>query len=396
MIDLFASAPQYAAHLTPIFDALSAQGLSDRSYGSRSHHEWATARLPRPAQQRGVQAVMVASYVDYERTYPAPVVYVEHGAGQTYEADPLSAANPSYAGGPGFERVVLFVCPSEHVAERWRQAYPSIPAVAVGCAKLDPWHSAMFHVVTQPGGSSPASEPISTRSPAATSAVGRATEHLGDAASATTPSWLLAPTSEGTRAIGAADAVAVTFHWDCPLCPETLSAWRHYDRHLPLLAQWARAEGVELLGHGHPRMWRKLAERWRRLGVEPVEQFDDVLDRAGLLIFDNSSAGFEFASCDRPVVVLNAPWYRRDVDHGGRFWRWADVGVQCDEPADLIAAVERALVDAPEQRESRQRVVSEVYAACDGMAAQRAADEIAKVLDGDTIRQRQHPSLRGF
>lgn len=334
---------------------------------------------------------MVASHVDYQRTHPAPVVYVEHGAGQTYDGDPISVDHPSYAGGEGFERVILFVCPSERVADRWRSVYPNTPAVVVGCAKMDRWHRPMFHMANTTT-SLTASEPISTRSPAATSAAGRTIEHRGAAATASLRSSQAAHSSQDAHS-----TVALTFHWDCPLVPETLSAWRHYDRHLPLLVQWARSEGVELLGHGHPRLWRRIVDRWQRLEVEPVERFDDVLDRAGLLCFDNTSAGFEFASCDRPVVVLDAPWYRRDVDHGGRFWQWADVGVRTGDPSTLIESLERALTDDDEQRANRERVSAEVYCARDGLAAERAADEIARVLDdGDTIRRLARPSLRGF
>lgn len=260
---------------------------------------------------------------------PRPVVYVEHGAGQSYDGDPRSAGHGSYSGGKGLDRVVLFIGPSEHVSARWRERYPSTPAVAVGCPKLDARFSRL---------------------------------------------------SERARAYDERRVAAITFHWDCALVAESTSAWRHFDRALPGLVSWAREHDVELLGHGHPRLWRTIAPRWRALGVEPVESFDAVLDRADVLVFDNSSAGYEFASLDRPVVVLNAPWYRRDVEHGGRFWQCADVGVQCDEPHELIAAVERALLDEPTVRANRERIVSQVYSMRDGRASSRAADAICDAL----------------
>jgi hypothetical protein len=456
-LDLYASAQNYADHLTPIADALENRGVAVCRYKARSFQTWASARPPRPIALRGVQAAMVASYVDFLATAPAPVVYVEHGAGQSYDGDPISAAHESYSGGRGFERVVLFVCPSERVADRWRQAYPETPAVAVGCPKLDRWHDEMRDVELFHRYSRESTRPASYSSgydessgPGVAGAVGP--EHEGAATASTvrpntcatgesltrsplssddetrhghTPGCtcdeasspdspaqsavtsaqkctMTTTTDRSTSPGSAAHAistpiVAVTFHWDCPLVPETLSALRHYDRHLPLLVQWARSEGVDLLGHAHPRMWGRLSERWRHLGVAPTREFGTVLDQADVLVFDNTSAGFEFASCDRPVVVLNAPWYRRDVDHGGRFWRWADVGVQVDEGRDLIAAIEQALDEPSDVAENRRRIVGEVYAHTDGRAAERAADAIAKVLDdGDTIRQAGRATPRGF
>lgn len=350
MLDLYASAEHYADHLWPVWSQLTTRGLAQRAYSARSGDWWRSGVLPRPIDHRGVQPVIVGSYVDYQRTHPAPVVYVEHGAGQTYDGDTSSASHPSYSGGDGFDRVILFVCPSELVAARWRERYRA-PAVVVGSPKLDAWHD-------------------------------RAAK-------------------EGTERVGrdrSVPVVAVTFHWDCPLVPETRSAWRHYDRALPELVQWARSQQVELLGHGHPRIWRALAHRWEQLGVEPVRRFDDVLARAGCLVGDNTSALFEFASCDRPVVVLNAPWYRRDVEHGGRFWTWADVGVQCDEPGELRGAVDVALADPERVRANRGRIITDVYAHRDGQAAARAADAISEVLHhaNPIHRPRSGSTARGF
>ena len=74
-------------------------------------------------------------------------------------------------------------------------------------------------------------------------------------------------------------------------------------------------------------------------------------------------------------ALLNSPDFRRDVVHGGRFWDWSTIGYQVDRPQDLIATVERALTDPPEQQAERERVLDLVYPIRHG-AAQRAADAI--------------------
>lgn len=148
--------------------------------------------------------------------------------------------------------------------------------------------------------------------------------------------------------------VAISFHWDCQVVPETRSALRWYR---PALA--ALAGAVPLIGHAHPRHMAQVARLYERLGIEPVASFHEVCERADIYAVDNSSTLYEFAALDRPVVVLNAPWYRRDVHHGMRFWDHADIGVQVDDPAGLVGAVLSSDVDPCAAR--RRAVVNEVY-----------------------------------
>ena len=61
------------------------------------------------------------------------VVLVEHGSGQQYG----QGGRMGYSGSPGLSNAAGYVCPSEAVADRWRATYPEVPAIAVGCAKLD-------------------------------------------------------------------------------------------------------------------------------------------------------------------------------------------------------------------------------------------------------------------
>lgn len=148
--------------------------------------------------------------------------------------------------------------------------------------------------------------------------------------------------------------VAISFHWDCQIVPETRSALRWYR---PALARLAAA--VPLIGHAHPRHMGQVARLYDRLGIEPVASFDEVCERADVYAVDNSSTLYEFAALDRPVVVLNAPWYRRDVHHGMRFWEHADMGVQVDDPRDLVDGVTSSYADPCAAR--RSAVIDEVF-----------------------------------
>lgn len=200
-----------------------------------------------------------------------------------------------------------------------------------------------------------------------------------------------------------AAVVALTFHWHCSLVPEMDWAFRHYDAALPALVAAAEVRGWELLGHGHPRAYGALVRRWKALGIEAVPSFADILDRASVLCGDNTSALPEFASVGKPVVWLSAPWYRRDVDHGSRFWTWPAGQVCVDEPEDLVSGIERALADPPEVQAAREAMVRSVYAFTDGHAAERAAAAIVERL-GQPVgtsgkprlaQERQAPVLPG-
>jgi len=88
---------------------------------------------------------------------------------------------------------------------------------------------------------------------------------------------------------------------------------------------------------------------------------------------------FEAAAVGLPVVVLNAPWYRRDVSHGLRFWAWSDIGPQVDDPADLEQAV---WSDAfhPAYRVRRGQMTRAVFGDLDGQASARAVAALRRLL----------------
>ncbi|MFW6249190.1 MAG: CDP-glycerol glycerophosphotransferase family protein, partial [Bacteroidota bacterium] len=212
---------------------------------------------------------------------------------------------------------VLDILPNEHMAQVFKKRYPFTQKHAVGSPKLDRWHTDF----KKPENKKP--------------------------------------------------VVAISFHFDRQTVPETRTSWPHFKNTLPLLA---RQDTWKILGHGHPRMIDTLIPHYEKLGIEIVKDFDEVMHRADLYICDHMATLYEFASTNRPVVVLNAPWYRRDVEHGLRFWEHADVGINCDYPELLFESIELALADPPEQQAKRRKAVNAVYAYTDGHSSQRAAE----------------------
>lgn len=331
-IDVLASFPHYADHLAPIWRALPDQLRGRWFAGSRESWRHAAAldlrpegrlvRSPRP-EWRGDAAVLVAGWSDLKIAGRARVAFLEHGSGQTYAE--VGDFAKFYSGGTKRERVGLFLCPNETVAAANRAAYPDATVAVVGCPHL-----------------------------AVLDAARRATER-------TDP-----PT------------VAVTFHHDSPTpVPEAGTAWFDYAERMADVV--ASVPEVRWLGHAHPRMWRKIAPWWEAMGVEVERSWPAVAARADLLAFDNTSAGFEAAALGIPVVVLNARAWRRDVDHGLRFWTYADVGLQVDDPAQLACAIRETLLLDP-QRDRRAEVARAVYPVAADVAPMVAAEAVERWL----------------
>lgn len=217
--------------------------------------------------------------------------------------------NPAYPGGVDNDAVGLFLTPNEHSATRWRTRYPDAAVEVVGTPRLDDLPA---------------------------------------------------------RVPGPGPVIAFGFHWNAYHHPESRSAFAWYQSIIPTIAQ-----RYAVLGHGHPRA-SFLPPFYAKHGIEHVASFDDVCRRADVYVADNTSSLFEFASTGRPVVVLNAPWYRRDVSHGLRFWDAASVGPNVSDPAELPDAIEAALAS---DARARDDALAHVYAYRSG-AARRAADAI--------------------
>ena len=307
-IDALASWPHYRDHVTAVWNEIYPLR---RGIFASDVRELAGRDNP----------IIVAGYRDMLAVKPRPVIFIEHGTGQTYGGN-----TPAHPGGRNRQNVRLFICPSERVAERNRARYPDTPAIVVGAPTMDFWHR--YPPKPEPG------------------------------------------------------LVAVTFHWNALTAPESRTAFPFF---MDALAELSGERTV--IGHAHPRIEKTVRRFYERSGITWVP-LEDIYRRAEVLVVDNSSVGWEFLSLDRPVVWLNAPWYRKNVEYGLRFWEFADSGVQVDDPADLSFAVAEALLDV--NRPRRREVVSQIYAYTDGRASARAARAIEEWHDITAL-----PTVRG-
>lgn len=186
-------------------------------------------------------------------------MYLSHGVDQTYSEHPT---HPAYSGGKQRDRVRLFLVPNEASAARERATYPDARVVVVGCPRLDPL----------PAEVATAHDPM---------------------------------------------VVAFAWHWDAPIVPESRWAWPQWREPMRKLAQTGE---FQVIGTGHPRLWGHFEAIYAKYGIEAVADPNEVLARADVLAFDNTSVGFEAMACGLGVVGLNASWYRRAANHGLRFW----------------------------------------------------------------------------
>jgi hypothetical protein len=334
-IDVLVGEPQFVDHTTPVYKALpeSSQGdyivrssrntpLNDDALIARASRQrvFATTEATDPTRP-----ILVTSWGDHQAARKmgrTRIARMEHGIGQSF----IDSDHQSYAGGKDAADVELFLCPNQHSADRWQNAYPNARVEIVGCPKLD---------------TLPAREP-----------------------------------EEGP-------VVALSFHWAAGLVRqgplgETQGSFHEYRT---VLSQISRKYTV--IGHGHPRAMAHLERIYRRFGIPVVKDFADVCRQADLYVCDTNSTIYEFASTGRPVVVVNGKHFRRDVNHGLRFWNAAGVGVQCDSPSELSSAIDQALVDTRKQQRAREAALDITYAYRTG-AAERAADVLKAWAGGRT------------
>ena len=247
--------------------------------------------------------VMVASIDDMRMAAKcgAYVVLMQHGAGQSY-----GTTHASYPGGEDRTGVVLELVPNQQAKARNLARHPEIPCEVVGSARVKALQALPGHSHHKP-------------------------------------------------------VVCLSFHWDAPasacVAQEARSAWTWYKDAL----EQFQSKDWALIAHAHPRMAATVRPACASLGIPFIDAFEDVVKLADVYCCDNSSTIFEFAALNRPVVLLNAPWYRKDVEHGLRFWRESSIGVQCETPAEVQSAIRRAIEDDASQQMQRHASVNRVY-----------------------------------
>ncbi len=331
-VDFFARRTHYIDHMAPVWMALD-ESLRGSFYAPNLIQEYAASKgmdvvALRPAGVNnkldvappGNGPLVTCAYADLQiavRKNPKrPQIFMQHGVGLTF-------AHTAYAGGAGMQREVsLFLDPNEHTRALIAKTFPHKAGFVVGTPKLDHWQ-------------------LQER--------GKRKEERGK------------------------PVVCISFHWDgSAIAPEAGNAFEHYRTILPELA---RCEQFALIVHGHPRNLGALGLYYQQCGIEVVWDFEEVMERADLYVNDCSSTLYEFLVTGKPVVILNAPEFRRGIYSGIRFWEYTDVGPQVEQPADLLEAVLGELANAGKRKEERERAVRELYPYL-GQSATRAAEVI--------------------
>lgn len=170
--------------------------------------------------------------------------------------------------------------------------------------------------------------------------------------------------------------VCISFHWPATVAPETGTAYNYYRDIIPIINA---NPDINLIMHGHPTGFGSWQESIRMPEIPMYEYFTDVMRIADIYVNDASSTMYEFAATGKPVIVLNAPQFRRSVNHGLRFWEYVP-GPQVDYPEDLEDMILRVLNNPTEFEDLRIAAVEKVYPYF-GKSAQRAADVIEQYID---------------
>lgn len=312
IVDAVATQSHYLDHLLPIWEALP---IEARGYLSTPEPLRAGIDVGTDGPRGDI--VLVASWGDAQTCRMwRKVALMEHGVGQTYRESGV-VTHAAYAGADRCDRIDLFLCPNQRVAGLNRTACPDARIEVIG----DPYLDRLQHTVVR--------NPVFD--------------------------------------------VGFTWHWDCrfgpdePQIPElqcTFAWWEPAVRGV--------AERWSVLGTAHPRAQASLFARYRRMGVPTETAFDRFVSSAKVLVCDNSSAMFHAAALGIPVVVLNHPEYRRNVDHGLRFWEYADIGPQVDRLENLSDVIADVLDHPDGHAERASEIVRDLFPFRDGLATQRA------------------------
>lgn len=320
VVDVIAGHPHFVEHTVPVYRALPPEMRGGYFTTKKLDPGLKLQRSDRAG--RG-DLTLVCSYGDLMTATFAddrrPVVFMEHGAGFTFEGSDGRTLS-SYAGSLDRPNVILFLCQNEIVQRLNTQAHPHTASALVGSPKMD--------------------------------------------------RWVNTPKPQNERPI-----VGISFHWKCIVAPGTWSAFDHYQHAIAGLLD----QGWDVRATAHPRMREEVQFLSMALGI-PYITLDEMYRTADLLIADATSAMYEFASLDRPVLTLNCPRYRAEADDGIRFWQHIP-GLMIDEPNELVDAAHTALQDAPEYAAMRRSAVDAVYP-LRGHASDLAAYNIGQLRHG--------------
>jgi hypothetical protein len=244
------------------------------------------------------------------------IIFCEHGVGMYY-----NNAHPSYAGSlTKREKVILRLSPNENHAQKERETL-ECPVEVIGVPKLDKYANKYWDFNKEK------------------------------------------PT------------VAISFHFDCFVNPETRSSFFHFQKIIPELKKH-----FNLLGHAHPRLMRDIEGFYIKNKIRVIKDFDDVIRLADVYVIDNSSTIFEWCITNKPIVLLNPPFYRREVEHKGnpRFWKHSGIAPLCDKPEDLIASIWEAVNNHDKYLPKIREAEKDVLTFTDGKCAERAVQAIKK------------------
>jgi len=272
LISVVASEPHFVDHLAPIWKALPGHARGNFHCGTgerrnelaliraRDYHGIPARSGYLPTGSRGLCLVGAVGDLSRARSNSPRMrfAFTEHGSGITYQG-----GGASYVGSTKRPNVDVILVPNMLAKNIQDKATPEIEVVSLGSSpRLDPW---------APG------------QPARDKALNRALE------------W--AP-SQPDRAMNLA-TIAMSWHWDCKIAPETRTALPWYRKKLDLVLDgpW------NVIGHGHPRAWPTLKIVYDHWGIEKVRSFDHVMQRADCYVVDNSCVLPE-----TPVLMADLTW----------------------------------------------------------------------------------------
>lgn len=346
-LDFFARQPHYIDHLAPVWKALPSNQRGIFTVAAElidyAHDELGNLgkiEVYNSAWLSGDCPILTAGFGDMlraARESTRKIISMEHGTGHAF-------GKAAYPNGKGRRDLVnLFLMPNEYTA-RLSRSVRATRCEVIGTPKMDEWARGqdLSILIQEPKHNPP--------------------------------------------------VIAIAFHWGNKHAkpPESGSAFEHYKDILSRLAK-----SYNIIGHGHPLAAHIYKAEFERAGIEWVVDFREVLRRADVYINDLSSTMYEFLVTGKPVIVLNAPWFRREARWGIRFWDYSDVGINVENPDELFGAIDRTLAEYGTIYENeRRRAVRDLYPYA-GCSAERAAEVITAYLDDVKTEDSSHAVFSG-